>query len=61
IQVQLRSILADAQAMGARAIAEAQIILTKDQWAKLPDNVKHPNSVFGPIQGGGGRGGRPPQ
>jgi len=46
--------------MGARAIAETQIILTKEQWAKLPDNIKHPLSVFGPIQGGG-RGGRPPQ
>ncbi|HEY2849547.1 MAG TPA: carboxypeptidase regulatory-like domain-containing protein [Gemmatimonadaceae bacterium] len=61
IQVQLRGILSDAQQMGARAIAETQIILTKEQWAKLPDNVKHPLSVFGPIQGGGGRGGRPPQ
>lgn len=61
IQVQLRGILAEAQQIGARAIAQAQIILTKDQWAKLPENVKHPISVFGPIQGGGGRGGRPPQ
>ena len=61
IQVQLRGILADAQQMGARAIAEVQIILTKEQWAKLPENIKHPLSVFGPIQGGGGRGGRPPQ
>jgi hypothetical protein len=61
IQVQLRGILAEAQQIGARAIAQVQIILTKDQWAKLPDNVKHPLSVFGPIQGGGGRGGRPPQ
>ncbi len=61
IQVQLRGVLADAQQMGARAIAETEIILTKEQWAKLPDNVKHPLSVFGPIQGGGGRGGRPPQ
>ena len=61
IQVQLRGILAEAQQIGARAIAQAQIILTKDQWAKLPENIKHPLSVFGPIQGGGGRGGRPPQ
>ncbi|MGH7656463.1 MAG: carboxypeptidase regulatory-like domain-containing protein [Gemmatimonadaceae bacterium] len=59
IQVQLRGILAGAQQIGARSIAEAQIILTKEQWAKLPENVKHPLSVFGPIQGGGGRGGRP--
>jgi hypothetical protein len=61
VQVQLRGIFADAQELGARSIAEAQIILTKEQWAKLPDPVKHPQSVFGPIQGGGGRGGRPPQ
>ena len=60
-QVQMRGIFADAQELGARSIAQAQIILTKEQWAKLPDNVKHPQSVFGPIQGGGGRGGRPPQ
>jgi hypothetical protein len=61
VQVQLRGIFADAQELGARSIAEAQIILTKEQWAKLPDTVKHPQSVFGPVQGGGGRGGRPPQ
>jgi Carboxypeptidase regulatory-like domain len=58
VQVQLRGIFGDAQELGARSIAQAQIILTKDQWAKLPDRVKHPLSVFGPIQGGG-RGGRP--
>jgi hypothetical protein len=61
IQVQLRGVFGDAQELGARSIAEAQIILTKEQWAKLPDAVKHPLSVFGPVQGGGGRGGRPPQ
>jgi hypothetical protein len=61
IQVQMRGLFGDAQELGARSIAQAQIILTKEQWAKLPDNVKHPLSVFGPIQGGGGRGGRPPQ
>jgi hypothetical protein len=61
VQVQLRGIFAVAQELGARSIAEAQIILTKEQWAKLPDPVKHPQSVFGPVQGGGGRGGRPPQ
>jgi hypothetical protein len=61
VQVQMRGIFSDAQELGARSIAEAQIILTKEQWAKLPDAVKHPQSVFGPIQGGGGRGGRPPQ
>jgi hypothetical protein len=60
VQVQMRGIFADAQELGARSIAQAQLILTKEQWAKLPDNVKHPQSVFGPIQGGGGRGGRPP-
>jgi len=60
VQVQMRGIFGDAQELGARSIAQAQIILTKEQWAKLPDNVKHPMSVFGPIQGGGGRGGRPP-
>jgi len=61
VQVQMRGIFGDAQELGARSIAQAQIILTKEQWAKLPDQVKHPLSVFGPIQGGGGRGGRPPQ
>ena len=60
VQVQMRGIFADAQELGARSIAQAEIILTKEQWAKLPDAVKHPQSVFGPIQGGGGRGGRPP-
>jgi len=61
VQVQLRGVFADAQELGAKSIAEAEIILTKEQWSKLPDQVKHPQSVFGPIQGGGGRGGRPPQ
>ena len=61
VQVQMRGIFGDAQELGARSIAQAQIILTKEQWAKLPDQVKHPQSVFGPVQGGGGRGGRPPQ
>jgi hypothetical protein len=61
VQVQLRGIFANAQELGARSIAEAQQILNKDQWDKLPDQVKHPQSVFGPVQGGGGRGGRPPQ
>ena len=63
IQVQLRGIFSNAQELGARSIAQAQIILSKEQWTKLPDNVKHPLSVFGPIQGGGrgGRGGRPPE
>lgn len=62
VQVQLRGVFADAQQLGAKSIAEAEIILTKEQWAKLPEQVRHPVSVFGPIQGGGGRGGgRPPQ
>ena len=62
VQVQLRGVFADAQQLGAKSIAEAEIILTKEQWAKLPEQVKHPQSVFGPIQGAGGRGGgRPPQ
>jgi hypothetical protein len=61
VQVQMRGIFANAQELGARSIAEAQQILNKDQWDKLPEQVKHPQSVFGPIQGGGGRGGRPPQ
>lgn len=63
VQVQLRGVFADAQNLGAKSIAEAEIILTKEQWAKLPEQVKHPQSVFGPIQGGGGGrgGGRPPQ
>ncbi len=60
VQVQLRGVFSDAQELGAKSIAQAQIILSKEQWDKLPDQVKHPQSVFGPIQGGGGRGGRPP-
>jgi hypothetical protein len=60
VQVQLRGIFANAQELGAKSISEAQIVLTKEQWDKLPEQVRHPQSVFGPIQGGGGRGGRPP-
>jgi hypothetical protein len=61
IQVQMRPILVDAQELGAKSIKEAQSILTKEQWAKLPERIRSPQAVFGPGIGvGGGRGGRPP-
>ena len=57
----LRPVLAEAQNLGAKAVREAQIILTKEQWAKLPDRMKNPMAVFGGPGGtrGGGRGGPP--
>jgi hypothetical protein len=57
----LRPVLAEAQDLGAKAVREAQIILTKEQWAKLPERMKNPTAVFGGAGGarGGGRGGPP--
>jgi hypothetical protein len=63
VQLQMRPILVEAQELGAKSIKEAQTILTKEQWAKLPERVRNPPAVFGPgpgAGGGGGRGGRPP-
>jgi hypothetical protein len=61
VQVQMRPILVEAQELGARSIKQAQLLLTKDQWAKLPERIRSPQAVFGPGPGiGGGRGGRPP-
>ena len=51
VQVQMRGIFSDAQELGARSIAQAQIILTKEQWAKLPDAVKHPHVGVRPDPG----------
>jgi hypothetical protein len=59
LQLQLRPILAEAQQLGATTIHQAQIILTSEQWAKLPDRIKNPPQIFGP-GGRGGRGGPPP-
>lgn len=52
----LRPVLAEAQDLGAKSVREAQIILSKEQWAKLPERTRNPQAVFGP----GGRGGGPP-
>jgi hypothetical protein len=60
VQVQLRPILVEAQELGAKSIKEAQQILSPGQWAKLPERIRNPQSVFGPVGGAGGRGGRPP-
>ena len=62
MQIQLRPILVEAQDLGAKSNKEAQLILTKEQWAKLPERLRNPQAVFGPGPGagGGGRGGRPP-
>ncbi len=54
----LRPVLTEAQDLGAKSVREAQVILTKEQWAKLPERIRNPTAVFGP--GGGGRGGGPP-
>jgi hypothetical protein len=51
----LRPVLTEAQDLGAKSIGEAKIILTKEQWDKLPERIKNPTAVFGP----GGRGGPP--
>jgi hypothetical protein len=56
VQVQLRPILVEAQELGAKSIKEAQQILTPAQWAKLPERIRSPQAVFGPVGGGG----RPP-
>jgi len=53
----LRPVLVEAQDLGGLSIKQAQLILSKDQWAKLPERMRNPAAVFGP--GGGGRGGRP--
>ena len=61
VQIQLRPILVEAQELGAKSINEAKQILTPAQWAKLPDRIKAPPAVFGPVGAGGrGGGGRPP-
>jgi hypothetical protein len=61
VQLQMRPILVEAQELGAKSNKEAQAILTKEQWSKLPERVRSPQAVFGPGPGaGGGRGGRPP-
>jgi len=53
----LRPVLTEAQDLGAKSIREAQVILTKEQWEKLPERIRNPQTVFG---GPGGRGGGPP-
>jgi hypothetical protein len=45
----------EAQELGARSIKEAQQILIPAQWAKLPERIRSPQAVFGPVGGGGGR------
>ena len=62
MQIQIRPLLVEAQQFGATEINSAQIILTAEQWAKLPDQIRHPTAVFGPVGAGGrgGRGGPPP-
>lgn len=44
----LRPVLAEAQELGARSISQAQTVLTKDQWAKVPERIKAPRQIFGP-------------
>ncbi len=51
----LRPVLAEAQDLGAKSIGEAKIILTKEQWDKLPERLRNPMAIFGP----GGRGAPP--
>ena len=62
----LRPVLTEAQDLGAKSVREAQVILTKEQWAKLPERIRNPSTVFGPGgpggpggRGGGAPGGRP--
>jgi hypothetical protein len=52
----LRPVLSEAQELGAKSISQAQTVLTKDQWAKVPERIKAPRQIFGP---GGGRPPRP--
>ncbi|HVZ49738.1 MAG TPA: carboxypeptidase regulatory-like domain-containing protein [Gemmatimonadaceae bacterium] len=58
LQIQIRPLLVDAQQLGLTSVHQAQVILTPEQWAKLPDRIKHPQAIFGPAPGAGGRGGR---
>ncbi len=55
----LRPVLVEAQELGALSVKQAQLILTKEQWAKLPERIRNPTAVFGPGGGGRGGGGRP--
>ncbi|MBI1809853.1 MAG: TonB-dependent receptor [Gemmatimonadetes bacterium] len=56
----LRPVLSEAQELGAKSVREAQVILTKEQWAKLPERLRNPSAVFGPGRGGGPPGGGRP-
>ena len=52
----LRPVLAEAQDLGAKSIVRARLVLTTEQWAKVPERIKTPRQIFGP---GGGRPPRP--
>lgn len=48
------------RALFTATLKEAEAVMTKEQWAKVPPNLKNPFGGFGGGGGGGGGGGRPP-
>lgn len=55
VGMRMRDRVQEARALGEKAIADAEKILTPEQWAKIPKNVKEPLSQRGPGERGGVR------